>query len=129
VNNLDVIDTQASVTQLVEYRTFNPLVAGSSPARSTTGILMYNHKAKRESFQLVEQTCPHVDAALASVEQEIKEQLDVSLQMAEKSIKEQTQNLRDALIEALDRALTAEDQVSELENRVAELESQLENHA
>ncbi len=90
---------------------------------------MYNHKAKRESFQLVRETCPHVDAALASVEQEIKEQLDVSLHTAATNIKIQTGALRDALIEALDRALTAEEQVEELENKVAELESQLENHA
>jgi hypothetical protein len=90
---------------------------------------MYNLKAKRESFQLVKETCPHVDAALAGVAETIKEQLDVSLQMAEKSIKVQTEALRDALIEALDRALTAEKQVEELENKVAELESQLENHA
>jgi hypothetical protein len=90
---------------------------------------MYNLKAKRDSFLMVRETCPHVDAALVSVAETIKEQLDVSLQMAERNIKKQTEALRDALIEALDRALTAEDQVAELENRVAELESQLENHA
>jgi hypothetical protein len=89
---------------------------------------MYNYRARKESFQMVRKTCPHVDAALASVGQEIKEQLDASLQMAEKSIKVQTEALRDALIEALNRALTAEGQVAELENRVAKLESQLENH-
>jgi septal ring factor EnvC (AmiA/AmiB activator) len=91
--------------------------------------MYYNTKARKESFQMVRETCPHVDAALAAIKETIKQELDAALNTAEKSIKIQTEALRDSLIEALDRALTAEDQVAELENRVAELESQLENHA
>lgn len=64
-------------------------------------------KAERESYHDVPETCPKVDAALRE---------------AEEAIKAQTGNLREALTDALERALDAEDKVDLLEHEVEELQ-------
>ena len=68
-------------------------------------------KAKREAFCEVAETCPAVDNAL---------------NIASEAIKEQTDLLRSALVDAIQRALDAEDQVEELEAEVQRLEYRLE---
>jgi predicted nucleic acid-binding Zn-ribbon protein len=59
----------------------------------------------------VPETCPHVDAALSA---------------AADAIKEQTGALRDALVEAIERAMEAEGQVSDLERQIADLQRDLD---
>ena len=69
-----------------------------------------NREARRESFAAVKETCPAVDAAF---------------ERACEAVKEQTGNLREALTEALERALAAEERVGELEYELEELRRQL----
>ena len=66
--------------------------------------------ARKESFQLVRETCHAVDAALAD---------------AAGLIKEQTTALRDALTESIQRAIDAENTVTELEDEVATLKDRI----
>lgn len=66
--------------------------------------------AEHEAYSNVPETCPFVDSALSK---------------AEEAIKKQTGNLRDALIDALERAIDAEEKVDDLTERVTELEQQL----
>lgn len=73
---------------------------------------MNNRKsAQREAYIDVPETCPKVDKAL---------------EVASEAIKVQTGNLREALVDAIERALDAEDKVSTLEYEVAELQKRLE---
>ena len=72
----------------------------------------YRRLANKEAFRDVPETCPHVDEALAK---------------AGEAIKRQTGALRDALVDALARAIEAEDRVADLERTVAGLERELEN--
>lgn len=72
----------------------------------------WNRNAQWESFAAVKETCPAVDAAF---------------ERACAAVKEQTGNLREALTEALDRALTAEERVEDLEREVAELRRLVED--
>ena len=74
-------------------------------------MLRNTNAAKREAFMLVAETCPHVDKAL---------------EIAAEAIKNQTGALREALIEALERAMTAEDQVDELNAEIRRLEALLD---
>lgn len=60
---------------------------------------------------MVGETCPHVDAALSA---------------AADAIKEQTGALRDALVDAIARAMDAEDRIADLEHEVRRLERELE---
>ncbi len=60
---------------------------------------------------MVGETCPHVDAALSA---------------AADAIKEQTCALRDALVDAIARAMDAEDRIADLEHEVRRLERELE---
>lgn len=69
------------------------------------------HKAQKNSFYEVAETCPAVDSALY---------------IASEAIKEQTGLLRTALVDAIQRALDAEDRVKELEAEVQRLEYRLE---
>ncbi len=62
--------------------------------------------AKRESFSLVPETCPHVDGALEE---------------ASRLIKIQTTALREALVNALARAAEAEERIEDLEREVDDL--------
>jgi uncharacterized protein YceH (UPF0502 family) len=71
-----------------------------------------NRYAQKEAFAMVEETCPHVDAALAA---------------AADAIKVQTCALRDSLVNAIARALNAEERVADLEIEVARLERELED--
>jgi hypothetical protein len=66
-------------------------------------------RAERESYLEVPETCPHVDHAL---------------EIAGEAIKHQTGALRDALNEALERALVAEDRIEELEELIRELRAE-----
>jgi ubiquinone biosynthesis protein UbiJ len=73
--------------------------------------------ARQESFALVPETCPAVDSALED---------------AARLIKKQTESLRDAITESIQRAIDAEntvteleDQVSTLKDRIAELEAEI----
>ena len=68
-------------------------------------------QAQKESFSIVGETCPHVDAALSA---------------AADAIKEQTGALRDALVDAIARAMDAEDRIADLEHEVRRLERELE---
>jgi sialic acid synthase SpsE len=74
--------------------------------------MMSNNKyAQKEAFAMVEETCPHVDAALSA---------------AADAIKVQTVALRDALVDSIARALDAEEKVAYLEREVSRLERELE---
>lgn len=68
-------------------------------------------QARREAFKAVGETCPHVDSALAE---------------AATLIKEQTEALRSALIDAIERAIEAEERVCDLEDEVKQLKLELE---
>ena len=70
--------------------------------------------ARVAAFRAVAETCPHVDDALS---------------VAADAIKKQTTSLRDALIEALERAILAEDRVEKLEQETEELRAELANWA
>lgn len=67
-------------------------------------------EAERESFKTVSETCPTVDDALS---------------VAAGKIKEQTGVLREALVEALVRAISAEWEVEDLRSQVENLEERL----
>ena len=71
-----------------------------------------NRHAQKEAFAMVEETCPHVDAALSA---------------AAEAIKVQTGALRDALVDAIARAMGAEEKVIDLEREVSRLERELED--
>jgi predicted nucleic acid-binding Zn-ribbon protein len=71
-----------------------------------------NRWAQKEAFQMVAETCPHVDEALSA---------------AADAIKKQTTALRDALVEAIARAMDAEERVTDLEREVSRLERELED--
>jgi hypothetical protein len=75
-------------------------------------VIMTRKAAEKEAFGLVPETCPHVDEALS---------------VAASAIKDQTGALREALIDALDRAIDAEDRVSDLEDEIRELKLELED--
>lgn len=86
---------------------------------------MTSHKAKREAFAIVPETCPAVNAALSNI--------TAAVETADGLIKEQTEALRNALLDALDRAIDAEEAVERLErevdalkDKVADLEKDLE---
>lgn len=71
----------------------------------------YTHRqAEREAYQAVPETCPEVDHALA---------------VAGGLIKIQTNALRAALVEALERAIVAEERAEELEKEVEALQDML----
>ena len=85
---------------------------------------MISHKATREAFAIVPETCPAVDAALSNI--------TAAVETADDLIKKQTEALRSALIDALDRAIDAEEtaeqlrrEVYALNDRVADLEKDL----
>ena len=66
--------------------------------------------ARKESYELVPETCPAVDSALED---------------AARLIKKQTEALRDALTESIQRAIDAENTVTELEDEVATLKDRI----
>lgn len=66
--------------------------------------------ADRESYALVPETCPHVDAALAA---------------AAEGIKEQTGALRAALTDAIDRAIDAEEKLADSEAEISRLKEEV----
>lgn len=68
-------------------------------------------QAEREAFRAVSETCPHVDDAMAE---------------ATRLIKQQTGALRDALVEAIQRANEAEELAEALQARIDELERELD---
>lgn len=68
-------------------------------------------QAERDAFRAVGETCHHVDDAMAE---------------ATRLIKEQTGALREALIDACQRANEAEEEVEDLKRRVKELEDELD---
>jgi uncharacterized coiled-coil DUF342 family protein len=72
----------------------------------------FRRRARRESFIIVPETCPAVDDAI---------------HVAVSQIKEQAGKLREALDDALARAIEAEDKVSELEDEVAHLQKEVEH--
>ena len=71
-------------------------------------------QAEKESFKIIPETCPKVDAALLA---------------AERLIKEQTGDLREALIDAIERANEAEEKVAELEKEIERLNAELSENA
>lgn len=86
---------------------------------------MTSQKAKREAFAIVPETCPAVNAALSNI--------TAAVETADGLIKEQTEALRNALIDALDRAIDAEEtaellerEVDALKDKVADLEKDFE---
>lgn len=70
---------------------------------------MTSHKAKREAFAIVPETCPAVNAALANI--------TAAVETADGLIKEQTEALRNALLDALDRAIDAEELAERLKRQ------------
>lgn len=75
-------------------------------------MMANNRAAQKEAFAMVEETCPHVDAALSA---------------AADAIKMQTGAMRDALVNAIARAIDAEEKVTDLEREVSRLECELED--
>lgn len=69
-------------------------------------------QAERDAFRAVAETCPHVDDAMAE---------------ATRLIKQQTESLREALIDACQRANEAEELAETLQARIDELERELED--
>ena len=78
---------------------------------------MTSYKAKREAFEIVPETCPAVNAALSNI--------TAAVEAADELIKEQTGALRNALLDALDRAIDAEETVERLENEVNALKTRV----
>jgi predicted nucleic acid-binding Zn-ribbon protein len=72
----------------------------------------YRHLAEKEAYSAVSPTCSHVDAALETASQ---------------AIKKQTEALREALIDACQRALQAEAKVDDLESAVSRLEREVDD--
>ncbi len=68
-------------------------------------------QAERDAFRAVAETCPYVDEAMAD---------------ATRLIKGQTGALRDALVDACQRAIEAEELAETLQRRIDELERELE---
>lgn len=68
--------------------------------------------ARREAYRTVAETCPKVDRAL---------------DVAADEIKQQTGDLRDALIQAIEERMDAESENETLRERVAELEAEVES--
>lgn len=71
---------------------------------------LLRNDAKRESFHAVKETCPDIDRAIGQLET---------------IVKEKTGDLREALNDALERALTAEEKCEELQQTIDELEEQV----
>ena len=67
-------------------------------------------EAERDAFRAVPETCPHVDDAMAE---------------ATRLIKQQTGALRDALVDAIQRANEAEELAKTLQAHIDELEAEL----
>ena len=84
--------------------------------------------ATKEAFYIVGETCPAVDAALDRIRESIDEisyaQID-ALADADELIKKQTDALRRALIEALERAIEAEAKVTKLESEIDDLQNEI----
>lgn len=78
----------------------------------------WRRQAEKEAFRIVPETCPKVDRAL-----------EQALEQAAVLIKEQTGELRDALIDAIKCRLEAEEEVKELKLRIENLESLLEEYS
>ena len=74
---------------------------------------MVSRSATRESFSTVPETCPAIDIALANITAAIED--------ADEQIKKQTAALRDALNEAIERALQAEERITKLESEIDDL--------
>ena len=80
--------------------------------------------ATRESFKIVPQTCPAIDSALSNI--------SAAIEVADDLIKVQTTALREALTDALERAIELEKccekfeiKIQELENKISDIEPRL----
>lgn len=73
-------------------------------------MIYSRRQAEKESFKLIPETCPKVDAALLA---------------AERLIKEQTGYLREALIDAIQSANEAQEKIAELEKKIERLNAEL----
>lgn len=80
--------------------------------------------ATKEAFYMVGDTCPAIDAALARI-RDINHAHTDALVEADEIIKKQTSALREALIEALKRAIEAEDEVFKLESEIDDLRNEV----
>lgn len=101
--------------------------------------------AKKESFFIVGETCPAVDSAFDDVLNDLRKDVDGyfdhlfhdierSFDTLNSRVKEQTEKLRNGLIETVKRAIEAEEEIKELkkekrdlEDRVEELEAELKS--
>lgn len=101
--------------------------------------------ARKESFSVVGETCPAVDSAFDDVLNDLEKDVngyfhhlsyDIknSFDTLNSRVKEQTEKLREGLVESIKRAIEAEEQLKELEkknrnleDRVAELEAELKS--
>lgn len=70
--------------------------------------------AERRAYRLVPETCPKVDAALS---------------VAADVIKEQTGDLREALVDTIHDLIEAEDRIKELESEIVDLKAELDELA
>lgn len=70
----------------------------------------YAYYAAKESFQTVPETCQKVEEVFG---------------LAEATVKEQTNALRDALTDAIRARMVAEDEVTSLEDQVKDLKREL----
>ena len=83
---------------------------------NATSLRIYK-EAKRESFSMISETCPDVEAALDLITR--------ARGTAEELIKDKTAAFREALIEALERAIEAECKIAELEGEIAGLRNEI----
>ena len=81
---------------------------------NATHLRIYK-EAKRESFSMISETCPDVETALDLITR--------AMGTAEELIKDKTAAFREALIEALERAIEAEAKIAELEREIDNLQN------
>lgn len=95
-------------------------------------MTMRTTPGRREAFSLVGETCPAVDAAVSDAQGDVQRLLedamgrfdDVFRGLAD-AVKEQTQELRAALIDACTRALEAEEENQRLKAQIENLRDEI----
>lgn len=80
-----------------------------------------SRNAARESFQIIQETCPAVDAAAQAFSRELTETIENRLEGLISDVKSQTTALREALIGAIQERNEARKECDDFENEVARL--------
>lgn len=80
-----------------------------------------SRNAARESFQIIQETCPAVDAAAQAFSRELTETIENRLEGLISDVKSQTTALREALIDAIQERNEARKECDDFENEVDRL--------